>query len=187
MYIYTLYYLQQSTLPSLPPWFSPGPRPLNRLITLTNRQSRNPTIKTGTPGSHNVSPRPRPVSPLRSSRPYVPDIPACGDDRGSSRPSRRGEAAVRLAALTCPRRRSPSTAIGEPMRNIWLYHKVPQDQEHTQPARREKRIPRGARPLRRPLQLLVPAAHVLRHVLRVGDELVDVRGLDRQVAGERSL
>lgn len=45
-----------------------------------------------------------------------------------------------------------------------LYHQIPHDQEQTQAARRIEHVLGRTLPLRRLLQLLIPAPHVLRRV-----------------------
>jgi hypothetical protein len=68
-----------------------------------------------------------------------------------------------------------------------LYEQVPQYQRPAKRARRPKHHLRGAPPLGRLLQLLVPTAHVLGRQLRVGHELVDVLCLDVEVGREGCL
>jgi hypothetical protein len=66
-------------------------------------------------------------------------------------------------------------------------YQVPYDQEGTQPCRRTE-CPHGrAWPLRRLLELLVSAAHIVGRVQRVGNKLLDVRRLRGEISHQQVL
>lgn len=67
------------------------------------------------------------------------------------------------------------------------HKQVPQHQPRAEDARRPKHLLRRAAALRRPLELLVAAPDIVPSVERVLDQLVNVRRLHAEVAGERRL